>query len=128
MNQKFRHVHFVGIGGIGMCGIAELLLNETPNGVAISIMLHEIETLEFHWEYVPEIFQDDVDVLEDLIREQLIDALLADMIGQPLGDFVIPEINLGDLSPMFGTGVVLAPLLNELTHVEGHTLIQGELE
>jgi UDP-N-acetylmuramate--alanine ligase len=25
MNRKFRHIHFVGIGGIGMCGIAELL-------------------------------------------------------------------------------------------------------
>jgi len=25
LNQKFRHVHFVGIGGIGMSGIAELL-------------------------------------------------------------------------------------------------------
>ena len=24
---KVRHIHFVGIGGIGMSGIAELLLN-----------------------------------------------------------------------------------------------------
>ncbi|MGW8194082.1 MAG: UDP-N-acetylmuramate--L-alanine ligase, partial [Desulforhopalus sp.] len=27
MNRKTRHIHFVGIGGIGMSGIAELLLN-----------------------------------------------------------------------------------------------------
>jgi UDP-N-acetylmuramate--alanine ligase len=27
MNARFQHVHFVGIGGIGMCGIAEVLLN-----------------------------------------------------------------------------------------------------
>ena len=27
MFRKVNHVHFVGIGGIGMSGIAELLLN-----------------------------------------------------------------------------------------------------
>ena len=27
MYQKKYHIHFVGIGGIGMSGIAELLLN-----------------------------------------------------------------------------------------------------
>lgn len=27
MLKKIRHIHFVGIGGIGMCGIAEVLLN-----------------------------------------------------------------------------------------------------
>ncbi len=27
MLQKIRHLHFVGIGGIGMSGIAEVLLN-----------------------------------------------------------------------------------------------------
>ena len=27
MKHKVKHVHFVGIGGAGMCGIAEVLLN-----------------------------------------------------------------------------------------------------
>ena len=27
MLKKIRHLHFVGIGGIGMSGIAELLIN-----------------------------------------------------------------------------------------------------
>ena len=27
MRHKVKHVHFVGIGGAGMCGIAEVLLN-----------------------------------------------------------------------------------------------------
>ena len=27
MHRKTKHIHFVGIGGIGMSGIAELLLN-----------------------------------------------------------------------------------------------------
>lgn len=27
MFKKIRHIHFVGIGGIGMSGIAEVLLN-----------------------------------------------------------------------------------------------------
>ena len=27
MRRKVRHIHFVGIGGIGMSGIAEVLLN-----------------------------------------------------------------------------------------------------
>ncbi len=27
MFRKFKHIHFVGIGGIGMSGIAEVLLN-----------------------------------------------------------------------------------------------------
>ena len=26
--QRIKHIHFVGIGGIGMCGIAEVLLND----------------------------------------------------------------------------------------------------
>jgi len=25
--RKYRHIHFVGIGGVGMCGIAEVLIN-----------------------------------------------------------------------------------------------------
>ena len=33
MNTVPRHVHFVGIGGIGMCGVAELLHAE---GVSVS--------------------------------------------------------------------------------------------
>ena len=30
---RIRHIHFVGIGGAGMCGIAEVLLNQ---GYAVS--------------------------------------------------------------------------------------------
>ncbi|HAF37943.1 MAG TPA: hypothetical protein DCG72_03080, partial [Gammaproteobacteria bacterium] len=26
--RRIKHVHFVGIGGAGMCGIAEVLLNQ----------------------------------------------------------------------------------------------------
>ena len=26
--RRIRHIHFVGIGGSGMCGIAEVLLNQ----------------------------------------------------------------------------------------------------
>ena len=33
MFSRARHVHFVGIGGIGMCGLAELLKAE---GVSVS--------------------------------------------------------------------------------------------
>ena len=28
MNRRIKHVHFVGAGGIGMCGIAELLASQ----------------------------------------------------------------------------------------------------
>jgi UDP-N-acetylmuramate--alanine ligase len=28
MRRRIQHVHFVGIGGIGMCGLAELLRNQ----------------------------------------------------------------------------------------------------
>ena len=28
MFRRIQHVHFVGIGGIGMCGLAELLHNQ----------------------------------------------------------------------------------------------------
>jgi UDP-N-acetylmuramate--alanine ligase len=27
MKHRVKHIHFVGIGGVGMCGIAEVLLN-----------------------------------------------------------------------------------------------------
>ena len=26
--RRIRRIHFVGIGGVGMCGIAEVLLNQ----------------------------------------------------------------------------------------------------
>ena len=32
MYRKTKQIHFVGIGGIGMSGIAELLLNERDAG------------------------------------------------------------------------------------------------
>ena len=28
MRRRIQHVHFVGVGGIGMCGLAELLHNQ----------------------------------------------------------------------------------------------------
>ena len=28
MKHKVKHIHFVGIGGVGMSGIAEVLLNQ----------------------------------------------------------------------------------------------------
>jgi UDP-N-acetylmuramate--alanine ligase len=27
MHNRIKHIHFVGIGGVGMCGIAEVLHN-----------------------------------------------------------------------------------------------------
>ena len=34
MNRRIKHIHFVGVGGIGMCGLAELLHNQGYRGDA----------------------------------------------------------------------------------------------
>ncbi|MCX7816373.1 MAG: UDP-N-acetylmuramate--L-alanine ligase [Syntrophales bacterium] len=49
MKWKVRNIHFVGIGGIGMSGIAEVLLNLGYNvsgsDIALSDITHRLETL-----------------------------------------------------------------------------------
>ena len=49
MFKKIQHIHFVGIGGSGMCGIAEVLLNlgyrVTGSDLAYSETIKRLETL-----------------------------------------------------------------------------------
>src|SRR5262245_43638475 len=49
MFKKYQHIHFVGIGGIGMSGIAEVLLNlgyhVTGSDVRRSVLTDRLERL-----------------------------------------------------------------------------------
>lgn len=110
----------------------EVVLGENLDGdTVISAIIQPLDLdndLTMHWEYVPVEFEDDVDVLEDLLKDQLFGALGADLFGVPIGEFAVPEIDLGSLVPDLGDGVILAPALESLSHQNGHLLIQGYLE
>lgn len=68
MVKRYQHIHFVGIGGIGMSGIAELLLNlgyrVTGSDLAESDITRKLQSLgaAIHRGHAPE-HLDDADVL-----------------------------------------------------------------
>lgn len=131
-------------GGVGELGVylavemsAEIALIENDEGdPAISLTILGLDTIEYHWEYVPTEFEGAEESLELLIETELIDALLGDLIGEPIFDFAIPEIDLGDLAGGLGGGgggggspaTVIAPYIDEMSRTGGHTLLQGYLE
>jgi hypothetical protein len=122
-------------GGVGKIGAyitlelsAEVLTEETDEGTAISLFINDLESLDFHWEYVPVEFEGSEDVLEDLIKEALVDKMLEGLTGQSLGEFMIPAFDLGDLGGVGGAGVVIVPVIETMLREDGHTLVQGYLE
>ena len=119
-------------GGVGKIGAyitlelsAEIFTTDTDDGTAISIIINGLESIHFHWEYVPIEFEGSEDILEDLIKTALIDQMLESLTGEALVDFVVPAFDLGDLG---GGGVTILPVIEELTRGEGHTLVQGYLD
>ncbi len=119
-------------GGVGKIGAyvtlelsAEIFTTETDDGTAISIIINGLESIHFHWEYVPIEFEGSEDILEDLIKSALIDQMLENLTGEALVDFVVPAFDLGDLG---GDGVTIFPIIEELTRGGGHTLVQGYLD
>jgi hypothetical protein len=116
-------------GGIGKIGTyvsmelsAEIFTTETEDGTAISLVINGLESIHFHWEYVPVEFEGSEDILEDLIKSALIDTMLENLTGESLLDFVIPPFDLGS------DGVTIVPVIEDLTRGEGHTLVQGYLD
>ena len=119
-------------GGVGKIGAyvtlelsAEIFTTETDDGTAISIIINGLESVYFHWEYVPVEFEGSEDILEDLIKSALIDQMLESLTGEALVDFVVPALSLGDLG---GAGVSVVPVIEELERGGGHTLVQGYLD
>ena len=41
--RRIKHIHFVGIGGAGMCGIAEVLANQGYK-ISVQILRHQNHT------------------------------------------------------------------------------------
>ncbi len=107
---------------------AELVMIPTDEGDAIAIVPLGLDTLEYHWAYVPEAFEGAEEALEELLEAQLIDGVLADMLGKPLGNIVVPELDMHSMSPMFAEGTVIVPIVEALTRQGGHTFMQGYLE
>ena len=119
-------------GGVGKIGAyvtlelsAEIFTTDTDEGTAISIIINGLESIHFHWEYVPIEFEGSEDILEDLIKTALIDQMLESLTGEALIDFVVPAFSLGDLG---GSGVTILPVIEDLTRGGGHTLVQGYLD
>ena len=107
---------------------AEIILTETDEGAAIGLMLHGVERLDYEWAYVPELFEGSEEVLEEIIEDQLLGAALEGMTGDPVFEFVIPEIDLGELSELFPPGSLIDPEIEDMYREGGHTLLQGHLE
>jgi hypothetical protein len=134
-DAEIESLLFADSGNLGKLGAylyleltAEILLTETATGqVAIALMLDELETLEFFWEYVPEPFVGSEEALEEILADMIEDKL-AEISGKPLGEFTLPTIDLQQLDPNFAAGTKLVPAIEDLLRDGGHTLIQGHLE
>ncbi len=112
---------------------AEIYLTETDEGPAIGLILHEVETLKYHWAYVPTPFIGNEQILEDLVDSQLIEPLVQDIIGAPLAEFPIPELSMSDLGGALGGGdggtdITIVPQVDDLAREGGHTVLKGALE
>lgn len=100
----------------------------TPDGV-ISIALGEIPpeaVLIDVTKLESELFgPDQEDVVIDLLREQLLGGLLGNFAGQGLGEFPLPELDLGGLSPaLAGQSITVRNIV--LGRGKGYLLLQGE--
>ncbi|MGM0574335.1 MAG: hypothetical protein ACQEXJ_01190 [Myxococcota bacterium] len=120
-----------GKGDIGvylsMQATVELVVTETDEGPAVGILFHGIDEIWYQWEYVPELFED-TEILEDLIEDELLGPALEDLGNEPLGNIVVPELDLGELTPLFNEGTIIDPAVEDLTRENGHSLLQGYLE
>ena len=121
--------------GLGEIGVylsvevsAELVMTEGDEGTELGIQILDMERLDFHWAYVPDVFIGAEEALEDIIKDQLIASLLEDLKAEPLGGFAIPELDLVSVSPYFPEGSVLVPVVENLSRDGGHTLLEGYLE
>lgn len=137
LDAEIDSVIFGGVGNIGVYLFvevnAEIYLTETDEGPAIGLILHDVETLKYHWEYVPEAFIGSEGLLETLINSQLIDPLLQDLIGSPLTEFPIPSLNMSDVTGALGGGaggsdLTIVPQVDNLVRDNGHTVLKGALE
>jgi hypothetical protein len=64
-------------------------------------------------------------VVIDLLREQLLGGLLGNFAGQGLGEFPLPELDLGGLSPaLAGQSIAVRNIV--LGRGKGYLLLQGE--
>jgi len=122
--------------GVGELGVylaleieAEILLEENDEGVqAISIQILNLKDVHYHWAQVPEVFQGAEEDLETLIEEELLESLVADLAEDPIGNIVIPELDLGDFGDGDVDGAPLHPVVEDLSRTGGHTLLEGYLE
>ncbi|MCB9788124.1 MAG: hypothetical protein H6744_15690 [Deltaproteobacteria bacterium] len=122
-------------GGEGRIGVyvdvemtMELITEETDEGTTFGVLIHGIDNIWYHWEYVPELFEGEEAALQELLESALIDGALADLTGAPIGGIALPTLDLGELSPLFAPGTVITPVLDALVRDNGHTLLQGSLE
>ena len=107
---------------------AEVILGESDEGTTLGLVLYGIDAMHYEWVYVPELFEGSEEVLEEIIETELLGAALGDLTGEPIFEFPIPEIDLGDLSELFPPGSVIDPEIEDLLREGGHSLIQGHLE
>ena len=107
---------------------AEIVMTETDEGDAIGVILTGIERIEYHWEYVPELFVGSEDVLEELLNSQLVEGMFEDLGAEPLGNIVIPQMDLSEISTLFPPGSLISPVIDDIIHEDGHTWLGGYLE
>ena len=106
----------------------EISYTPTDEGTLIAVNVYGLEQIDYHWEFVPSFFAGNEALLEDLLEEQLLGDTIDGLFTEPLGNFLVPHLDLGSLSTLFPPGMVLKPEVELLTHLEGHTLLQGRME
>ena len=124
--------------GVFVYAIASVDLSTVPNpngGNDIAITLLNIDMLEFDFVSIMACPEDQPcqdmsslkDVLEKLIKENLLPSLLEDYVGKTLFTFEIPTIDLSTLDPTLPS-VELRFAIERLYRDQGFTVARGHLE
>ena len=124
--------------GVFVYAIASVELSAVPNpngGNDIAITLLGIDMLEFDFVSIMACPEDQPcqdmsslkDVLEKLIKENLLPSLLQDYVGKTLFTFEIPTIDLSTLDPSLPS-VELRLAIERLYRDQGFTVVRGHLQ
>ncbi len=96
----------------------------TASNSAIGIALNGIKSADVQVDIVQDDMVGSESALADLIKQQVLGALVGKLTGSALGSFPIPAINLN----IGTTSVSLSIATDQVVRVEGNSVVQGHLQ